>query len=142
MKWLHEASDSYNNLHAQYFLGNTYFEKGDTDTALKYWQLSADQDNDFAMWRIGHIYLWGIGIDKNPEKGLSWLHKAADEYGNEYAKNEIEMYEKIPLQRLSYGIFKIVFQSLETTAARKSNQYQILYERSRQAKKEQAMYHD
>ena len=140
--WLSKAADEYNNSYAQYVLGNQYFQDGDVKRALDYWHRAADQGNDFAMWRIGHVYLWGIGIEKDTQEGLKWLHKSADEFNNEYAKREIEMYEKMPLMRMGYGLFKILFSTLSMSSARKNYQMYMRHERSRQAQKEIAMHRD
>lgn len=142
LELLHRSADEYANPYASYYLGNVYFEKKNMDLALRYWNLAADQNNDFAMWRIGHVYLWGIGVEKNVEEGLNWLHKAADKYENEYARSEIETYEKMSFQRLSYGLFKMIFVMVETEASKKNNQNKMQHERSKQAKKEYVIHHD
>lgn len=140
-KWFAMAVETDNNQHAAYQLGNIFFEENNAKAALNYWQVAADQENDYAMWRIGHVKLWGKGIDREVEDGLKWLHKSADEYDNEYARQELEMYENMPIRYLAYGIFRVLFRSAGQEADKKAYQSKMSYERSRQEKKEWSMQH-
>lgn len=140
-KWFAMAVEADNNQYAAYQLGNIFFEQNNAKSALDYWQIAADQENDYAMWRIGHVKLWGKGIDREVDDGLKWLRKSADEYENEYAKQELEMYENMPIRYLAYGIFRALFRSAGQEADRKAYQSKMSYERSRQAKKEWSLQH-
>ena len=60
----------------------------------EWYQLAADQGDAGAQTALGVIYANGLGLQKDPEKGLEWFRKAADQgYAN--AQNNLgTMYDR------------------------------------------------
>ena len=74
----------------QYTLGKIY--SGDYGTpkdipkAIESFRQAAEQENAFAAYRIGKIYIQGdMGISQNTEKGMKWLEEASRN-NNSYAQ--------------------------------------------------------
>lgn len=58
------------------------------ETAFKYYEALTEFDNPRAMYNIGMLYLYGLGVAKDQEKGIEWVQKAADA-GLEMAKEAL-----------------------------------------------------
>lgn len=139
---LKKAADTYHNQYAQYWLGKVYIDMDNPELAFQYWSLSAEQGNDLAIWRVGRCYLYGIGVERDVDKGLQILKQAAEE-GNEYARREIENYYNLKFKSLAYGIFRLAFFAV-TKESKKEKQKadRLHYERSQQAKREAVLHKD
>ncbi len=74
---------------ASFHIGNFYFEAQDYELSYKYYKKSSEKGNAEAIYALSAFYHFGIGgINKNQEKALDLLYKAA-ELGSERALNRI-----------------------------------------------------
>ena len=73
----------------QYIRGKSYLDEDsedfDPEEAIRWFELSANQGFDVAMYKLGKIYLQGDFVDKDVERALYWFQKA-DEKDNQYAQ--------------------------------------------------------
>ena len=54
--------------------------------AIHYFEIAAEQGNDYAQFQLGKLYLFGKEIPKDYDKAMEYL-KASAENGNKYAEN-------------------------------------------------------
>ncbi len=87
IEYLRRSADGHNNAFAQYALGKHYLSDRfyDERSAEKYLLRSAMQDNEYGQYALGRLYLKQGHI----KDALEWLHKAADEHGNEFAQLQL-----------------------------------------------------
>lgn len=52
---------------------------GDFDTAIKYFRPMAHLGDTKSQYYMGQCYMFGLGTEKNPDKGVSWLKRASTE---------------------------------------------------------------
>ena len=55
------------------------YQKGDYDTAVKWFRMAADQGHLEAQTNLGVCYKNGRGVEKDEAKGVEWYRKAADQ---------------------------------------------------------------
>ncbi|MCQ4936014.1 MobP3 family relaxase [Anaerotignum propionicum] len=88
--YLKTASDSGNQF-AQYALAKINFEgkhiTQDIAKAVELFTLSAEQDNEWAAYRLGKIYLTEVNC-KNISSAVHWLTKSS-EHGNQFAQYQL-----------------------------------------------------
>lgn len=86
---LTELAEKGNHSNAQYALGKLYTEVGqelyDIEKGIKYFSLSAEQDNEYAQYMLGKLYSNQELEIYNLEKGISYLEQSAEKE-NEYAQ--------------------------------------------------------
>lgn len=69
-------------------LANEHYKHGEYEKAFMTMRAVAEQGGDFdAMFNLGMYYIHGIGTEKNAEKGIEWLKKAALQGDDEAAYN-------------------------------------------------------
>lgn len=87
VKYLHRSADAHNNQYAQYALGKHFLSDRfyDEKNAEHYLLRSAMQDNEYGQYALGKLYLKQGHINE----AIEWLHKAADEHGNEFAQLQL-----------------------------------------------------
>ena len=77
------------DMRCQYIMGKKYLneesEDFDPEEAIRWFEKSATQGFDIAMYKLGKLYLQGEYIDKDVNRALYWLYKA-DEANNQYAQ--------------------------------------------------------
>ena len=76
------------NVDAVYGMGKLYLES-DPEKAVRYLKLAAKQGHTYAEYQLGKIYCFGIGVPRDLETGMEWLHLSA-EHGNEYAASLLQ----------------------------------------------------
>ena len=64
---------------ADFATGEKCYKAKDYACALKEWQFLADQGDAQAQTRLGRLYHWGEGVEKNYEEALKWYRKAANQ---------------------------------------------------------------
>ncbi len=110
------------NPRAAYLAGKIRLtEEGLTDTekAIQHFEKAAEDGNDFAEYQLARIYLYGLGIERDEDKGMDYLYSAAEK-GNEYAKQTLEnirqnrnRYMATGAVRLFYHLSRILRDKLE-----------------------------
>ncbi len=63
--------------YADDFIGLSAFENGDYTTAYQHLIISAKEGNEEAMYLIGRMYQYGLGINKNIKEANNWYIKSA-----------------------------------------------------------------
>jgi len=85
------------NSYAQYKLGNIYKRKGvlqNYNEAVKWYRLSAEQENADAQYKLGIMFFCGWGVMRNSAEAMKWWKKSA-ELGNTDAQCRlVEMFEQ------------------------------------------------
>src|SRR5438876_118745 len=59
--------------------GIAAYGHGDYAAALHLWRPLADQGNADAEWRLGDMFYYGQGVQKNYPEAAKWYRKAADQ---------------------------------------------------------------
>lgn len=65
-------------------LGLLYLDENEDEKAFPYLLKSAEMGRPEAQYLVGHMYLYGKGVEADREEALNWLQEAADR-GNEDA---------------------------------------------------------
>ena len=60
------------------------------ETAFKYYNALTEFNNTRAMYNLGLLYIYGLGVSPDREKGIEWIQKAAD-MGDEVAIAMLEI---------------------------------------------------
>ncbi len=60
-------------------------------TAFKYYEALTAFNNTRAMYNLGLLYIYGLGVSPDREKGIEWIQKAAD-MGDSVAEEMLSMY--------------------------------------------------
>ena len=58
-------------------IGYLYDQRQDYERAFTFYTIAAEQGNPISQYNLGIMYKDGRGIDKNKEKAIFWLEKAA-----------------------------------------------------------------
>jgi uncharacterized protein len=74
---LRKAADA-GHVRAQTLLAYIYDLSNDSELALKYYTLAADQGDAEGMFGLGTLYTAGEGVPKDPKLAFAWMKKAAD----------------------------------------------------------------
>lgn len=82
-----KAADSGHAL-AQFYLAGLYTSMGLDDKAFRYWHMSAVNGEPMAQCFAGISLVYGVGSEKDREKGMEWLRKSAGQ-GYKGAADEI-----------------------------------------------------
>ena len=100
-------------------LGYEHEKSGDYLRAIELYEIAASNGHDEAECRLGSIYRFGRGIQKDYEKAFYWYYRSADK-GNSYAMSNIgSMY------RFAQGVEKDYDIAFEwySKSAEKDNDY-------------------
>lgn len=73
-----------------------------TDKAIQYFRMAAENGNDFAEYRLGKIYLFGTGVKRDKELALCYLRSSAEK-GNVYAAKLIEYADEKEAGKKTYA---------------------------------------
>lgn len=73
--WYKQAAEA-GNAEAQYIMGELGYKEEDEKSALEWLTRAAKQGHPSAQLRLGYMYGYGIGTDKNPKLALDWLEQA------------------------------------------------------------------
>ena len=71
-------------LYAEIYFEGIFYQKN-LEEAFKYYKLSADQGNSYALYSLGNMYENGYGIEKNLEEAFKYYNLSAEK-GNDGAK--------------------------------------------------------
>ncbi len=70
------------------YMGTYRYEKGDHDSAVKYWTKAAELDDVIAHNQLGWMYWKGEGVAKDEKKSVYYLEKAAI-LGHPFARHNL-----------------------------------------------------
>ena len=73
-----------------------------TDKAIHYFGMAAENGNDFAEYRLGKIYLFGTGVKRDKKLALCYLRSSAEK-GNVYAAKLIEYADGKEAEKRTYS---------------------------------------
>ena len=74
-KWYRRASDR-GSAYAAGILGDYYYDTGQYSLAETYFKTSADRNYLPGIFRLGKLYLDGIGVSRRPAQARAYLEKA------------------------------------------------------------------
>jgi len=84
VRWFRQSADEGLDC-SEYALGKLLLEQGSVTEGIGYLVKAAAQDNTYAQYRLGKVYLSGEQTEKDVETALSYLRRAA-ERGNQWAQ--------------------------------------------------------
>ena len=61
-----------------YYSGNDFLLDINFGTAFKYYQALTELDNPRAMYNLGMLYLYGLGVSPDRDVAIEWIKKSAD----------------------------------------------------------------
>lgn len=76
-----EKASRHGDVNAEVFLGDLYFRSYDVPEATKLWEEAAKKNNNIAQFKLGYLYIQGMGMFKlflDKKKGLMYLNQSAD----------------------------------------------------------------
>ena len=73
-----------------YYTGNDEDIDVNFGTAFKYYEALTEFHNPRAMYNLGLLYIYGLGVSPDRDKGIEWITKAADT-GDEVAKAMLDL---------------------------------------------------
>lgn len=73
-----------------YYTGNDEAIDMNFETAFKYYEALTEFNNTRAMYNLGLLYIYGLGVSPDHDKGVEWITKAAD-LGDEVAKEMLNL---------------------------------------------------
>ena len=95
-KYFEIGTEKYKHPLAQLYLGLMYFEGCDLpvnyDEAYKWFNLSAEQDEEMAQYCLGLIYQNGFGVEMDYEQAIKWYFLAAEQSNPDAQNNLGSMY--------------------------------------------------
>ena len=74
-----------------------------TDKAIQYFRMAAENGNDFAEYQLGKIYLYGASVKRDKELALCYLQSSAAK-GNIYAAKLIEYADEKEAEKKTYAV--------------------------------------
>ena len=87
--------------------------------------------NSYSMYKLGSIYLFGRGVERNDALGLQYLNDAA-ERGNEFAAKTIEFYKNMTVSTA----YSLVYQFINMISNRRNQNYLLTNHVARSNSKE------
>ena len=72
-----QSSAKQGNALAQYFLGDSYFKRGEFKEGFKWYMKSATQNNVLAQIKVAECYYDGKGVERNWNKSTEWMSRAS-----------------------------------------------------------------
>ncbi len=87
---LEAAAESGNSI-AQFQLGITYLDTGQTEQGLKYIRAAANQNQPAAQYRLAKLYEAGVGVSADPDMARDLTERAARS-GNRIAMHDLGLY--------------------------------------------------
>ena len=106
LDYLESVADK--NSYAAYLAGKIRMkEEGfiNTRRAIALFELAA-KENSFALYQLGRIYLYGLGVDQDYHKAMEYLHEAVDK-GNQYAEQLVHSVEEGRNQMLAMSAIRL-----------------------------------
>lgn len=89
VRLLEKSVEQHKNMNAAYLLGKLYAKgvlvERNVSKALSYLRMAAEENNPFALYRLGVMYYYGDGVESDREYARTLLSASAD-LGNEYAR--------------------------------------------------------
>ena len=117
------------------FYADSTHDMYDITKAIQLYKDCIKNDSDsYSMSRLGSIYLFGHGVDKDEALGLKYLNDAVAN-GNEHAKKTIEFYNNMKHSMAISASFSLAYHFLSALSDRR-NQIHLLLIHSKPTSKE------
>ena len=117
------------------FYADSTHDMYDIAKAIQLYKDCIKNDSDsYSMSRLGSIYLFGHGVDKDEALGLKYLNDAVAN-GNEHAKKTIEFYNNMKHSMAISASFSLAYHFLSALSDRR-NQIHLLLIHSKPTSKE------
>lgn len=93
---------------ASYRAGKICLQEGNVEKAIKYFEVAAEEGNDFAEYQLGKIYLFGMGVKIDKELAHCYLRCSAEK-GNVYATKLIEYTDEKEAEKKTYAAIEALW---------------------------------
>ena len=138
MHYLNNAIDGGNSFAkvtlADFYADSTHSRYNITKAIQLYKDCIKNDSDSYSMSRLGSIYLFGHGVDKDEALGLKYLNDAVAN-GNEHAKKTIEFYNNMKHSMAISASFSLAYHFLSALSDRR-NQNHLLLIHSKSTSKE------
>lgn len=119
---------------ADFYADSTHSRYNITKAIQLYKNCITNDSDSYSMSRLGSIYLFGHGVDKDEALGLKYLNDAVAN-GNEHAKKTIEFYNNMKHSMAISASFSLAYHFLSALSDRR-NQNHLLLIHSKSTSKE------
>jgi TPR repeat protein len=119
---------------ADFYADSTHSRYNITKAIQLYKDCIKNDSDSYSMSRLGSIYLFGHGVDKDEALGLKYLNDAVAN-GNEHAKKTIEFYNNMKHSMAISASFSLAYHFLSALSDRR-NQNHLLLIHSKSTSKE------
>ena len=119
---------------ADFYADSTHSRYNITKAIQLYKDCIKNDSDSYSMSRLGSIYLFGHGVDKDEALGLKYLNDAVAN-GNEHAKKTIEFYNNMKHSMAISASFSLAYHFLSALSDRR-NQIHLLLIHSKSTSKE------
>ena len=119
---------------ADFYADSTHSRYNITKAIQLYKDCIKNDSDSYSMSRLGSIYLFGHGVDKDEALGLKYLNDAVAN-GNEHAKKTIEFYNNMKHSMAISASFSLAYHFLSALSDRR-NQIHLLLIHSKPTSKE------
>ena len=135
LKYLNDAiehGNQYAKIAIADFYANPENSLYDINKAIELYKDCAENNaNSYSMYKLGSIYLFGHGVERNEALGLQYLNDAA-ERGNEFAAKTIEFYKNMTVSTA----YSLVYQFINMISNRRNQNYLLTNHAARSNSKE------
>lgn len=126
-----KAYEQHQPLYLKLALANLYAtpdqEVYNIQKAIRIYKSCIETDSDsYAMYKLGTIYLFGKGVEKNEELGLKYLNDAIA-HGNEYAKETLEFYNNMKHSMAVSTAYSLTYHFINMLSNRRNQHYMLQF---------------
>ena len=110
---------------ADFYADSTHSRYNITKAIQLYKDCIKNDSDSYSMSRLGSIYLFGHGVDKDEALGLKYLNDAVAN-GNEHAKKTIEFYNNMKHSMAILASFSLAYHFLSALSDRRNQNHLLL----------------
>ena len=110
---------------ADFYADSTHSRYNITKAIQLYKDCIKNDSDSYSMSRLGSIYLFGHGVDKDEALGLKYLNDAVAN-GNEHAKKTIEFYNNMKHSMAISASFSLAYHFLSALSDRRNQNHLLL----------------
>ena len=129
LHYLNNAIDGGNSFDkvtlADFYADSTHSRYNITKAIQLYKDCIKNDSDSYSMSRLGSIYLFGHGVDKDEALGLKYLNDAVAN-GNEHAKKTIEFYNNMKHSMAISASFSLAYHFLSALSDRRNQNHLLL----------------